>query len=88
MTAPLLLCRIVTCKHIRALSEDLKALEFCAKHQLEFAKSSEALHPRPSSLSDFRDRHWKETCSVRAAEKWANATEVEREEWRKGGFGR
>lgn len=79
-------CAIITCPHLTFVNGTPH--HFCPLHQLDYEASPEAKNPRPSSLSDFRDRTWKELQSVRAAAKWADASPEQRAEWMKGGFGR
>ena len=87
-------CRIVLCpNHVSGVQLGRRraasaAHYLCPLHLLDYQVSAEAKNPTPRSLPDFIERTWKETQTVKANEKWANATEAEREEWKKGGFGR
>ncbi len=64
------------------------ASPFCVAHRAEFEASGEGKNLRATSESDFRDRLWKEHCVAEATKKWETATPEQREEWKKGGFGR
>ncbi len=59
-------CAMVMCPEHRYTNG--KPWPFCEKHTGDFLASPEGANQRPSSLSDFRDRVWKETSAVRIEE--------------------